>query len=335
LGLALGAKFSGALLVPLAAILLFASAALGTEGNETGREQATMHRYVAACGAFLSLLVVAYAVLWVIYLFPTDPLFYVKGLQTVQGDNDPRFRSFLMGTLRSGRRFGYFPVAWLVKTPIPSVLLIAAAIVLFLRGRRVGRLEELFLVAPAIGLFVGYSLMADQIGVRYLIPCFPLFFIFAGRVASSLSRRTSLALVVLLTWYVLEFVSISPDQLSYFNQLAGGSSGGLRWLDDSNVDWGQGLIQLRAYLREHPVERYHLCCFGCFEPKQYAIDGEPIWISGLISPPRGTLILSAHCIARARPWLAEMYDDGPGNWLAHTVPKAIVGHAYYVYDLGS
>jgi dolichyl-phosphate-mannose-protein mannosyltransferase len=339
LGLALGAKFSGVLLVPLAALLLATSAAFGAEAEKDREPIALMRplagRLLAACGTFLSLLITAYAVLWIIYLLPSDPFFYLKGLYTVQADNDPHFQSFLMGRLYSGRELTYFPIAWLIKTPIPSLVIIVASIVLFLRGRRLDRIDELFLTVPALALFVGYSLFADQIGVRYLIPCFPLFFIFAARVATATSRRGSLALGALLVWYLAEFAAVSPDHLSYFNQIAGGPSGGVRWLDDSNVDWGQGLIQLRSYLQDHPVEHYHLCCFGCLDPKSYGVDGEPIRISGLISPPSGIQILSAHCVARLRPWLAERYGDSPQNWMAHKSPKAIVGHAYYVYDLDS
>ncbi len=328
LGLAMGAKFSGATFVPIAALLLAAHAALDSRGH-------VVRRVFAASGVFVAILGIAYGVLWVIYLFPHDPFFYLKDMWTVSGDNDVRFQSFLMGELHSGRQLGYFPIAWLVKTPIPSLLLLGAAGILFVRGARADRMEEVFLVLSAIALFGGYMLKAGEIGVRYLIPCFPLFFIFAGRVARSLSRPAGFAVGALLAWYVVEFVSISPDQLSYFNQIAGGPSGGVRWLDDSNVDWGQGLIQLRAYLEQHPAEHPHLCCFGCFDPLKYGIDATPVWISTMLTPPRGTLILSAHCLARGAPWLAQEFGDGPRNWLAHTPPKAVVGHAYYVYDLGA
>jgi hypothetical protein len=324
LGLALGTKFTGLILVPLAAFLIGASWIAGRRGQ-----------FSPALRAFVVVMTIAYCVLWLIYLCPRDPLFYWHDLETLKQDNDPRYLNFLMGHFRAGRWPVYFPIAWLVKTPLPSLILLAASGVLFVRGIRRERLEEAFIIAPAITFFAGYSLFADPGGVRYLIPCFPFFFIFAARVASVKSRALSAAVAGLLVWYAGEFVAISPDQLSYFNQLAGGSRGGVQWLDDSNVDWGQGLIELRSYLREHPAERYRLCCFGCLDPKSYGIDAEPIWISGVLSPPSGTLILSAHCVARARAWLHDKYGDGPGNWLAHTDPRTIVGHAYYVYEIGS
>lgn len=345
LGLALGAKFSALVLVPLAAVLLFAVAWIGdgADGIDEGgsrphsigsAQRGRPRRIASACGTILALAAVAYLVLWLVYLCPADPLFYLRGLRTLGEDNDPRYLNFLMGEFRPGRWPAYLTIAWLVKTPLPSLILIAAAVTLAVRGTRSGWIDELFVAAPPLVLLAAYSLFAAPSGIRYLIPCFPFLFVFAARAAVTASRAASLALSALLTWYVVEFAAISPDQLSYFNQIAGGPSGGVRWLDESNVDWGQGLIQLRSYLDDHPLERYRLCCFGCLDPGSYGLDGEPILVSGLLSPPPGTLILSAHCVARARAWLAQRHGEGPGNWLAHQAPTAIVGHAYYVYEIG-
>jgi hypothetical protein len=44
----------------------------------------------------------ATALLWVIYLFPTNPLFYLHGLSAVGQDHDPNFLYYLMGELRKG-----------------------------------------------------------------------------------------------------------------------------------------------------------------------------------------------------------------------------------------
>ena len=62
-------------------------------------------------------------------------------------------------------------------------------------------------------------------------------------------------------------------------------------------------------------------------------EGQPINVSALTSPPPpGILILSADCVARARAEMALLHGEGAANWLAHAVPKAVVGHAYYVYE---
>jgi hypothetical protein len=219
----------------------------------------------------------------------------------------------------------YLLVAWLVKTPLPSLLLLAAAAVLFARGRRAARLDEAFLLVPALGFFAGYSLSADNIGVRYLIPMFPFLFIFTARLAPAAAgarRWAAATLALLLGWQAVEFARIWPDHLSYFNQVAGGPRGGIRWLDDSNVDWGQGLIQLRRHLDTHPMDGYRLCYFGSSDPAYYGIRGEPF----LLPPPPGTVILSAHCLAR-------VLGTERRRWPVGLAPAAVVGHAYYVFDV--
>jgi len=362
LGLALASKFSAVILIPMAILLVGLAAWNGPGGGapdepprkgkgsrkggkaKPGRTTAAdpfrggdrTLRILSAAGTTGILFALAGLTVWAIYLFPTDPFFYLKGLQAVNRDHDPNYLPYLMGEMRPGGWRTYLLIAWIVKTPIPSLLLLAAAGVFFLRGRRAGWLDEAFLAIPALGFFFGYSLTADNLGVRYLIPCFPFFFVFTARVAplfASASRWAKSLGVLVLVWYLSEFAAIWPDHLSYFNEITGVPARGFEWLDDSNLDWGQGLIQLRRYLDVHPVADYRLCYFGSGEPGYYGIRGRSVGINALTSPPTpGTLILSAHCVARARAQLSRLHGEGQANWIAHVAPKDVVGHAYFIYE---
>ncbi len=349
LGLALGAKFSAVILVPIAFLLVVLNAWHGRGGSSKKQREgnttmvsflSSEHRprqIIAAMCAFGVIVLLAGAVLWVIYIFPSDPLFYLNGLQAVNRDRVPNYMYYLMGELKPGGWKSYFLIAWLTKTPIPSLLLLAASIVIFACGRRASWLDEAFLVIPAMGFFIAYSLEADNLGVRYLIPCFPFLFIFTARIASSLmaAKQTVMAgLAVLLVWYLIEFAAIFPDHLSYFNQFAGGYRYATEWLDDSNVDWGQGLVQLRDYLQKHPDRDFWFCYFGTGDPQYYGIPNQKTHKSIPVSPPPGSMvILSAHWVARGRALLAGDPATRNKNWLANLAPKAIVGHAYYIYEI--
>ncbi|MBI4522541.1 MAG: glycosyltransferase family 39 protein [Deltaproteobacteria bacterium] len=358
LGLALGAKFSAVILIPIAFLLGFLAAWHGQASdasNKTRKTPGTANRskskmaaigfagiesrpkrIAAALGAGCLIIFISGITVWAIYFFPADPLFYIRGFQAVNRDHIPSYEFYLMGEFQPGGWRSYFTIAWLVKTPIPSLILLGLSVLFFLRGRRASWLDEAFLVVPAIAFFTGYSLGADNLGVRYLIPCFPFFFIFASRIASNLAaekRGLKIAVVILSVWYVAEFIAISPDHLSYFNQIAGGYRGGTRWLDDSNVDWGQGLIQLREYLQKHPARDFWLCDLGAVNPAYYGIQSEVRSYNLPVSPPPGrTLILSAHCVARWRAILAKN-PEITRNWLVEVAPKAIVGHALYIYEM--
>jgi hypothetical protein len=329
LGLALGTKFSALVLLPIT-ILLLAVAALSRKGS--GLPQPA----VDLIGLGL-LAASAYAVVWTIYLFPSDPFFYVEALRSLKGDVSASYLYFFGGQFRHEGWWNYLLVAWLIKTPLPELALIFLGIGALVLGERRGALDEAFLWAPAIVYAVAYSLSAEALGVRYWIPCFPFVFISTGRIVNILvgARRWVTAVVgSLCLWQTVEFASIWPDHLSYFNQSVGGYRGGIAWLDDSNVDWGQGLIQLRDYLDANPVEHYHLCYFGNLDPRMYGIRGRLTWHDSLLEPPSpGTWILSSFCVARLQARLDRLFGDGPLNWLRTVEPKAIVGHAYYVYDI--
>jgi Dolichyl-phosphate-mannose-protein mannosyltransferase len=361
LGLALGAKFSAVILIPITLVLSLLkvwhhrtrkpSVSADEEDHGTGvsngpekittrysKNSRILVQILQALGTCLVILGLASLVLWVIYFCPSDPLFYVKGIRRVNQDRQTNYLFYLLGQWRENRWLSYFLIAWLVKTPLPFLILFSFAVVLFVRRRVADWLDELFLALPAVGYFLGYTFWADNLGVRYLIPCFPFLFIFAARIASQSlldSRSILVGMAVLLSWQAFEFVAIAPDHLSYFNQIAGGSRNGYKWLDDSNVDWGQGIIQLVRYLNQHtPLTPYHIYYFGTADLAYYGIEathiGDP---STLLQPSRGTLIISAHWLARLRAGLAQLYGSGRENWLLHARPKEIIGHAYYVYEV--
>jgi hypothetical protein len=283
------------------------------------------------------MIAVATVIVWAIYFFPKDPLFYWRGIQAVNRDRGVEPYFYLMGTLKQGGWKSYLLVAWLVKTPIPSLICSVAAVVLLFKSRRATLLEEAFLIVPATGYFLFYSIFADNIGVRYLIPCLPFIYIFTGRVAQwfgSAPRAYKLLLCALLAWSVSEYLTIMPDHLSYFNQIAGGADNGIEWLSDSNVDWGQGLFQLQRFLEEKKISDYAYFYFGTAEPEYYGIRGRRIeGFDFVIRPTRGVVIMSSHLVTRARDVLDRVFGNGPLNWLRHQRPTHIVGHAYYVYEL--
>ena len=69
--------------------------------------------------------------------------------------------------------------------------------------------------------------------------------------------------------------SAHPNELTYFNQLAGGSLGGRRILSDSNLDWGQGAKYLARLQRERPEFRdLTLFYFGDIDPAVFGYEGE-------------------------------------------------------------
>ncbi len=322
LGLALGAKFSAVILLPALALLL-ALAALSGRGG---------WRAWALAGA--AMLALAGLVVWAVYLFPLDPSFYLDGMREVNRNHRPDYAEYLMGQFAIDGWWHYFIVAFLVKTPLPTLVLLAAAAAT-LRRRRAGHwLDEAFLLLPAGLFFVVTSALADDIGVRYLLPVYPLAFVFAGRLAPWAlgSRRRAGALALLGLWLVFGTVRSYPDQLAYFNELAGGPRNGHRWLDDSNIDWGQDLKRLRSWMDRQGVERVRLIQ-GPWNgnPDYYGVRWEPVRRSEWRESPEpgATYVVSTHMLIRGE--LVARRQGTRNNWLSLYEPVDRIGWSFYVF----
>src|SRR5579864_6077905 len=288
LGLALCTKFSAVALLPISAVLLAAAAFWPLEDREDrakkiaqplsgkkyknchGRRGATpltgtgplkrLLRYGTAAAGMFAL---AILVIQIIYIFPRDPLQYITGYHLVNANHRPDFKPYMAGQFQK-RFYSYYLVAYLLKEPLPSIILGLLGLASVLHRRTIPRLALLFLLIPPVVFFVAYTLLSDDMGVRYIIPVLLFCHLFGGVALAQLLQSakiwTRTAAVVLCIWLVIAAVGIYPDHLSFFNEAAclldhpslvgldGGSRCGVAWLEDSNIDWGQSLKKLRTWL---------------------------------------------------------------------------------------
>jgi hypothetical protein len=338
MGLAFCAKFSAVAMLPAAFAPMLASRTLGLRGVRAGR--AFILRLAELAFASLALCCIAALVMMAVYRSPAALSMYWHGITSIYADSTPGYLYYMAGH-KAERFYSYFAVAWLLKEPIAAIALVLLGSAVLLRNRSLPLLDKLFLFLPPALLFAAATLAAHDIGIRYIIPAFPFACLAGGAGLAGLIRRQSpwtrgLA-ALLVVWMVIAAAGIYPDSLSYFNEAAclltepaktgwdGGSKCGPRWLDDSNVDWGQGLVQLRAWLKAHPDPRtLRMAYFGSFPPEGYGIASEPYVLREDDQlPAPGLYAISANRVAR----------NGDA-WPATTTPTAIVGHAIYIYDIG-
>jgi len=208
--------------------------------------------------------------------FPED---YVLGIDCQKRDFDGKMPSFLMGEWRKGGWLYYYAVCVATKVPLGTLLLGGLALVLGVtrRGYAVAWRDEAVLLAPAVTVFVFVSLQTGfNHHCRYVLPCFPFAFIAISRVFRSLSFRHYLTLgvaTVALGWSVVSSVLVFPHSLSYFNEVVGGPENGHWYLGNSNSDWGQDLLYLKDWLKQHPeAGRVGLAFDGFGDPRRLGID---------------------------------------------------------------
>jgi hypothetical protein len=189
--------------------------------------------------------------------------------------------AYLLGRVIPHAVWYYFPLAFLFKWPLGflGALLACAWLGLARRRLRGGFLAVPIVVVLGAGMFVGNL----DIGIRYEFPVVPLLCVWLGALASArlLARpksqgrlwpRVAVALALL---QAVEVGLAAPWYLSFYNWPSGGPGGGYRLVNDSNVDWGQGLIALRDEMKSRGIARIHLAYHGTADPAIYGIDYVP------------------------------------------------------------
>ncbi len=252
LGVAQCVKFSAILLFPL----------LGILGLIRWKKKLSDF-----CIAILAILLPAALTIWAVYRFEVRPPVgweiplpapvHIEGFRASLTRVSSSRSTFLMGQRLSEGRWYYFLITFIMKTPLPSLIILSLAMFSTIR-RKVSRYELPLFITAFIYLIasMGNSL---NLGYRHLLPMLPFLWIYAGRLGAMSSRIGAsdecrwgqrLATVMLFGWLALGVLSVWPNYLAYFNELAGGPEGGWHHLVDSNLDWGQDLYALEAYLRD-------------------------------------------------------------------------------------
>jgi len=180
--------------------------------------------------------------------------------------------NFLHGELSPDGFWNYFLVAFAVKSALGLLILLAAAAVV-LAVRR-GRFDFLLgaLLLPAAYLFVSGMATSYNIGIRHMLPAYPLVLAAAVVILfRHLPRPWAVGVAGLAAVLQLAGVArVHPHEMSFFNVLAGGASNGEAWLNDSNLDWGQDLRRLADALRAEGRDAdVTVAYFGGSDPAYY------------------------------------------------------------------
>jgi hypothetical protein len=207
---------------------------------------------------------------------------YLGGLDRQLVDTQPGVTlTYLFGHILTHAVWYYFPLALLLKWPLGFLGGLLARVRLAMAD---GRDRGMIIALPiVIYLGAGMFFVSLNAGIRYMFPILPFLCVWLGglaapRLLAYFGKRGRVWLRVGLALAVLQAVETglaAPWYLSFFNGSSGGPGGGYRLVNDSNVDWGQGLIALRDELRKRGIGRIHLAYHGTADPAIYGIDYIP------------------------------------------------------------
>lgn len=190
--------------------------------------------------------------------FPED---LVIGVDLQKWDFDRERWSYFRGQWRNHGWWHYYLYGMAIKLPLGFWLLflIAATGFLLRASWRVPWQQELLLWAPMLLILIGASLETGlNRHLRYVLPAMPFAIVIASRafrVFDVPHRTLRPAVAVATVWIIASSLWIYPHSLSYFNESIGGPYRADKYLNASNLDWGQDLPYLRRWQQANAEKR--------------------------------------------------------------------------------
>ena len=284
--------------------------------------------------------------------FPVPAAAHAIPILRLLAHSEGGHQAFLLGENSTHGWPAYFPVAFLLKTPLAGLIAMAVGVGGLLTGA-VRRRQLSLNGLPAV-LFAAVYVVASiasplNIGYRHLLPLLPLGYLAAGAALGRRSRFLRLGsrsqafglLPILAIVCVLgqgsATLSRTPDLIAFFNVAGGGADQGWRYLADSNTDWGQGYKALARFQKAQGTGPVKLAAFIFYDPALYGVRYTPLPPLGgdtpalfpsRFAPQPGAYVISATPLDGIPTADPEMYD-----WFRWREPDARVAGALFYYDV--
>ena len=184
--------------------------------------------------------------------------------------------AYLFGKVSDHGFWNFYLVGFLLKSPLPFLLLVAIAMMVLVRlAGRAGRITP---TGPAVGLaaLAGLALSTAgtiNLGLRHFLAIVPLVAIWiAGAIdvlieaapARGLRPLAIGGVALLLAGQAVIVERAEPELMAYFNPLAGHEPGAT--LIDSDLDWGQDFAFLKDELAKRKIPAVRIALFGTVRP---------------------------------------------------------------------
>jgi hypothetical protein len=265
---------------------------------------------------------------------------------------------YFMGEVSAAGWPAYFPVVYALKEPLP-LLILALSGLIFAATRRLNKplrtgfkrvIDYLgtnfseFAMATFIIVYAVVSIRSPlNIGIRHLMPILPLIYILStASLKNSNPKYNRWIAAGIIVWLGIETAFVSPNYISYFNEIGGGTKYGYERVVDSNYDWGQDLKRLASFVQENKIDKIAIDYFGEREGLKYYIGESAVeyWWSARGNPKdEGIkwLAISVNTLQLAKGNLNEGFVREPQNeyyWLDKPYePYARAGNSIFIYKL--
>jgi hypothetical protein len=251
------------------------------------------------------------------------PSEYVRGIDIQKRDfESDLYSSYLWGERRDRGWWYYYLLGMWLKEPLAIWVLAIVGCFQIVKCRhwpaKTNAVAQMILYLPGVAVLLFVSTQTGFTDhVRYVLPFFPCLFLMISMSLTRFSSKLRVAAVCLAIAYAVSSISVLPRSYAYFTYAVGGSSQGARYLQGSNLDWGQDLLALTQWADEKPEPQpvYILYSIPLFEfggngsTDFEFIDGRP-WITELGPSKSGYWAVFTQCLLNDRyAWFRDRTPD--------------------------
>lgn len=180
-----------------------------------------------------------------------------------------------------------------------------------------------------------------NIGVRHLLPTFPLVISLTGGMTAMWlkepRKKLKTAFIAwLILWQAFSIFFIYPHFLAYFNETVGGAEQGYKYVVDSNLDWGQDVKRLKQWTEKEKIDKIYVDYFGGTDLEYHLGEKYHSW-SGTTDPkefPKGNyLAVSATLLQGGKGKPSPTFESPTGyyRWLDNETLVKRIGYSIFVY----
>lgn len=239
--------------------------------------------------------------------------------------------SYLLGQLKSGGWWYFYIFAIAVKLPIPFLIAFAISTIVLLKEKRA--FPILLPLAALIGVLLITTHVSYQVGIRHVLLCLPLMAITTAAGLKSWTEKfsgrsaTTLILLTIVGWQLVETARAQQNLIAYFNELAGKDPGKVLTLG-CDFDCGQDLYALSNELQARHVPRFTLAIWTSADVDRSGLP--PYDVPNADVRPEGWIAISSRAFY-AGHFLHQGVPPRTFDWLQAYQPVANVGKTIKLY----
>lgn len=284
---------------------------------------------------------------WLAHVSLPIPLEFVRGLNAQLADVEQAHSAYLLGRTRFNGWSLWYLAAFLIKIPLPVLVLLVMATSSWLGSERRGSYQHwatLCLLGPAaeIALAIGMTTgTGTNAAFRYLLPSIALMCVWAGRAWIEGPRFVRSVVIALLSWLCVGTAVGLPDHIGWRNELgwAWEKWNGRPAVVGDSLDWSQDLIRLRGWIDRHACDGSTIVCvYGLGRGTPYGLDvplsrpasqswRESVYLAVSENILFGYEVNNTVIIAGGLSWL----NDDQRSALANRLPFDRVGRTICIY----